>query len=108
MEHHSWILAISVTIKSVTNSRMVLVFCCYLWPICNLLIGFLKERRAGLKTSSNAFFFKQKGSQTNRSDQIRSVTQSCPTLRPHESQHARLPCPSPTPGVHSDSHPSSH
>ena len=25
------------------------------------------------------------------SDQIRSVTQSCPTLRPHESQHARPP-----------------
>ena len=29
-------------------------------------------------------------------------------LRPHESQHARPPCPSPTPGVHSDSRPSSH
>ena len=34
-------------------------------------------------------------------------------LRPHESQHARPPCPSPTPGVHSDSSiesvmPSSH
>ena len=25
--------------------------------------------------------------------------------RPHESQHARPPCPSPTPGVHSDSRP---
>ena len=24
------------------------------------------------------------------------------SLRPHESQHARPPCPSPTPGVHSD------
>ena len=24
------------------------------------------------------------------------------SLRPHESQHARSPCPSPTPGVHSD------
>ena len=23
------------------------------------------------------------------------------SLRPHESQHTRLPCPSPTPGVHS-------
>ena len=29
------------------------------------------------------------------------------SLRPHESQHARPPCPSLTPGVHSDSHPSS-
>ena len=38
--------------------------------------------------------------------QFSSVAQSCPTLRPHESQHARLPCPSPTPGVHSDPRPS--
>ena len=29
------------------------------------------------------------------------------SLRPDESQHARPPCPSPTPGVHSDSCPSS-
>ena len=29
------------------------------------------------------------------------------SLRPHGLQHARPPCPSPTPGVHSDSHPSS-
>ena len=27
------------------------------------------------------------------------------SLRPHESQHARPPCPSPTPRVHSNSHP---
>ena len=41
-----------------------------------------------------------------RSAQIsRSVVSG--SLRPHESQHARPPCPSPTPGVHSDSHPSS-
>ena len=42
---------------------------------------------------------------------ISSVQFSCSivsaSLRPHESQHARLPCPSPTPGVHSDSCPSS-
>ena len=29
------------------------------------------------------------------------------SLRPHESQHTGPPYPSPTPGVHSDSHPSS-
>ena len=41
-----------------------------------------------------------------RSDQIsRSVVSG--SLRPHESQHARPPCPSPTPRVHSDSRPSS-
>jgi len=27
------------------------------------------------------------------------------SLQPHESQHARAPCPSPTPGVHSNSCP---
>ena len=40
-----------------------------------------------------------------RSDQIsRSVMPD--SLRPHESQHARPPCPSPTPRVYSDSRPS--
>ena len=38
-----------------------------------------------------------------------SVQFSCSVVsdssRPHESQHARPPCPSPTPGVHSDSRP---
>ena len=32
--------------------------------------------------------------------QFSSVAQSCLTLRPHELQHSRPPCPSPTPGVH--------
>ena len=41
-----------------------------------------------------------------RSDQIsRSVVSD--SLRPYELQHARLPCPSPTPGVCSNSCPSS-
>ena len=34
-----------------------------------------------------------------------SVAQSCPPLRPHEPQHARLPCPSPLPEVYSNSCP---
>ena len=39
--------------------------------------------------------------------QFSSVAQLCPTLlRPHELQHTRPPCPSPTPGVHSNSRPS--
>ena len=41
--------------------------------------------------------------------QFSSVQFSCSvvsnSLRPHESQHARPPCPSPTSRVHSDSHP---
>ena len=32
--------------------------------------------------------------------QFSSVAQSCPTLQPHGPQHARPPCPAPTPGVH--------
>ena len=36
--------------------------------------------------------------------QFSSVAQS-DSLWPHESQHSRPPCPSPTPGVHSDSCP---
>ena len=57
-----------------------------------------------LTQGSNLRFFK--------SDQIsRSVVSD--SLRPHESKHTRPPCPSPTPGVHSDSSiksvmPSSH
>ena len=39
--------------------------------------------------------------------QFSSVAQSCPILRPHESQHARPPCPSPIPGVYPNSCPSS-
>ena len=41
-----------------------------------------------------------------RSDHISHSVVS-DSLRPHESQHARPRCPSPTPGVHSDSRPSS-
>ena len=32
--------------------------------------------------------------------QFSSVSQLCPTLQPHELQHTRPPCPSPTPRVH--------
>ena len=40
--------------------------------------------------------------------QFSSVTQSClDSLWPHKSQHARPPCPPPTPRVHSDLRPSS-
>ena len=37
--------------------------------------------------------------------QFSSIALSCLTLWPHESQHARPPCPSPTPVAHSDSCP---
>ena len=43
----------------------------------------------------------------NLSVQFSSVTVVSNSLQPHESQHSRPPCPSPTPGVHSNTHPSS-
>jgi len=48
---------------------------------------------------------------SNTLQNLSSVQFSCSVMsdsfRPHESQRARPPCPSPTPGVHSDSCPSS-
>ena len=52
------------------------------------------------KDKINAGIFALSVSQFSRSVMSNS-------LRPHESQHARPPCPSPTPGVYSDSRPSS-
>ena len=40
--------------------------------------------------------------ETVHSVQFSSVAQLCLTLRPHELKHARPPCPSPTPRVHSN------
>ena len=51
----------------------------------------VESEKVGLKLSSAQF--------------SRSVMSN--SLRPHESQHARPPWPSPTPRVHSDSRPSS-
>ena len=49
--------------------------------------------------------------ESGRLQSISSVQFSCSvmsySLRPHESQHAKPPCPLPTPRVHSHSHPSS-
>ena len=44
---------------------------------------------------------------TKSFSQFSSVTQLCPTLQPHEGQHSRPPCPSPTPRVHPNPCPSS-
>ena len=38
-----------------------------------------------------------------KNTQFSSVTQLYPTLLPHGLQHTRPPCPSPTPGVYSNS-----
>ena len=71
----------------------------------NLLMK-VKEvnEKAGLKL--NIQKMKITASGPIRSDQI-SCSVMSDSLRLHESQHARPPCPSPTPRVHSDSRPSS-
>ena len=47
-------------------------------------------------------------SQWGHSEEFSTVAQSCPILlQAHELQHARLPCPSPTPRAYSNSCPSS-
>ena len=68
----------------------------YLWEPW----GFSRQHRAGNVDCLNNFLAKYHSVQFSRS----VVSDS---LRPHELQHARPPCPSPTPRVHSDSHPSS-
>ena len=51
------------------------------------------------------------GGERNLTKTFSSVQFSCSvmsdSLRPHELQHTRPPCPSPTPRVHPDSRPSS-
>ena len=49
-------------------------------------------------------WMEQSATRCRWSDQI-SCSVVSDSLRLHESQHARPPCPSPIPGVHSDSHP---
>ena len=67
------------------------------YPLCNLVMICTYDIRCYLFRNSLS---------TRCSVQFsRSVVSN--SLRPHESQHARPPCPSPTPGVHSDSRRSS-
>jgi len=61
------------------------------WCICNYMEGNPFTMHIYIKSLSVQF--------------SRSVV---PDSATHESQHARPPCPSPTPRVHSDSRPSSH
>ena len=73
----------------------------------NSLLMKVKEESKNIGLKLNMQKTKIMASGPISSVQFSSVDQSCPTLQPHESQHARPPCPSPTPGVHSNSCPSS-
>ena len=105
--------------------------CCYPTINRNIINMFLKHWLSWplpfktLKTHSSLFLFKlisslwKSLSQTHTKELMLLMSLQIPpvqfshsvvsdSLRPHESQHTRPPCPSPTPGVHSDSHPSWH
>ena len=50
---------------------------------------------------------KKSEKKTKKKPQFNPVALVSDSLRPHELQHTRPPCPSPTPGVHTNSCPSS-
>ena len=76
---------------------------------CKELYAILPLKHWKLKLGVSLKKRKKSGSvlsnQGYRSTQFSSVTHSCPTLRPHGLQHARLPCLSPTPRACSNSYP---
>ena len=73
----------------------------------NIVGGYLQEYCGGQIINSPESLFEEFG----RSIKFSSVQFSCSvisdSLRPHESQYARPPCPSPFLGVHSNLRPSS-
>ena len=70
-----------------------------------LLYTVRKECKLGQSVWKTVWGYLRKLKTWLSSIQFSSVTQSCLTLRPHESQYARLPCPSPSPGVYQNSYP---
>ena len=75
----------------------------------SLLMKVKESEKADLKLNIQKTKIMASGPITSwqmRSDQI-SCSVVSDSLRPHESPHARPPCPTPTHEVHSDSRPSS-
>ena len=67
-------------------------YCIGIWNVRSMNQGKLEMARVNVSIFSSVQF---------------SCSVVSDSLRPHESQHAGPPCPSPTPRVHSDSCPSS-
>ena len=90
-----------------------LLACC--WPVFCCVITWWKERERdwGKDRGKEGGRERQRGEEWTRVSYHLSSSSSVQfsrsvasnSLRPHESHHARPPCPSPTPGVHSDSRP---
>ena len=70
------------------------------WHPLWLLHPFLKQFPFG------KYFYNSNRNMVQFSSVQFSLSVVSDSLRPHELQHTRLPCPSPTPGVHSNSCPS--
>ena len=88
-----------------------------LWKCCTQNASKFGKLSSGHRTGKGQFSFQTQRKIMPKNVQITtqlhssSVQFSCSvmsdSLWPYELQHARPPCPSPTPGVHSDSRPSS-
>ena len=80
---------------------VVVLNSCYSWKSYDRFIFIIIQSTCWVRVWGNTLLWEPLSSvQFSRS----VVSDS---LRLHESQHTRPPCPSPTPGVHSDSRPSS-
>ena len=96
------------------NTYSLSVFCL---DSCNCLLTGIPAfsfalQRDPVKTTSSYKINKPKGYNIQYDNYNEHSVQFSPSvvsdsLWPHESQHPRPPCPSPTPGVHSNSRPSS-
>ena len=73
--------------------------------ICNISMSTMPVETTWVAVGGQCVYVNKSGHQFSSVQFSRSVVSD--SLWPHESQHARPPCPSPTPGVHRDSRPSS-
>ena len=81
------------------------------WKYSNTVIVWQWENEIGCKENGNMIFnklfWKSLGQWSCFSSVLFSHSVMSNSLQPHGLQHARLPCPSPTPRAYSDSYPSS-
>ena len=82
-----------------THTHRCLCVCVCVFTAFSFVFNHLKQS----KGTMSSMFYIYRLRYENVFQFRRSVVSDC--LRPHESQHARPPCPSPTPRVHSNSCP---
>ena len=107
----SWNLLKLMSTGSVMLSNHIIFCCPLLWPSIFPSIRVFPNELAftsGSQSIGDSWKWKDSGRQIPESQQesvqFSSVAQSCPaSLWPHESQHARPPCPSPTPRAYPNS-----